>query len=201
MRVADKNKTLILASASRIRKALLDQAKIEFNVIPSTIDEGSYKNDKKTNGPQALSKGLAIKKALDVSTKHQGLVIGADQILEFEGKPHDKATSLEEAKVRLKKLSDKTHFLVGTTVLAEGNKIIWEHQSRIAMKMRNLSEGSIDTYLQKAGAGILSSVGCYEIEGLGITLFEEIRGDFFTVLGLPLLPLLGELRRQKAIST
>ncbi|PHS25061.1 MAG: septum formation protein Maf [Robiginitomaculum sp.] len=192
--------SLVLASASAIRRTILLNAGIVFDVCPSRVDEGSLKEDNKSLNANEMSALLAKEKALQVSSHDDRLILGADQILEFQNRQYDKAGTLKEAKVRLQTLSGKTHDLVGAMVLAQKGSVVWKHQSRAHMHMRSLSETAIDAYLRRAGTGILASVGCYEIEGLGITLFNRIEGDHFSILGLSILPLLAELRRREIAS-
>ena len=194
-----KNQRLILGSNSAIRQSILKNAGVEFQTCPSLVDEDAIKQNNKDKSAQEMSTLLAKQKALCVSKRKSGLVIGGDQILECEGQAFDKVETMDEARARLQLLSGKIHALVGTTVLAQDGKILWEYQSRAQMHMRALSVGEIDHYLEKSGPQILYSVGCYEIEGYGITLFEKIVGDHFAILGLPLLPLLAKLREKDAL--
>lgn len=191
---------IILGSGSAIRQKILRNAGIDFEVRRPKVDEEALKASFDAKTPAQMSAFLARKKALSVSGKTYDLIIGSDQVLEFEGEQYDKVGSIEAAKQRLKTLSGKTHFLVGTTVLAQNGAIVWEHQSRARMQVRLLSSDFIDQYFDKVGAAVLASVGCYEVEGMGITLFDSIEGDFFSILGLPLLPLLQKLRELKAIN-
>jgi nucleoside triphosphate pyrophosphatase len=191
---------LILASASPIRKTLLTNAGIAFETRTTGINEEALKQQVKTKTPAELALYLAKAKALGVKAENADLIIAADQILALGNTGYDKVESLKAAAKRLSLLSGKTHQLIGATVLARGGKIIWAHQSTADLQMRELDQSDIDAYLKRAGPGILNSVGCYEMEGLGVTLFEKIVGDYFSILGLALLPLLHELRRQKAIT-
>jgi nucleoside triphosphate pyrophosphatase len=191
---------LILASASPIRKTLLTNAGLCFETRVTNINEEALKQRVKDKSPSALSLYLAKAKALGVKAEGADLIIAADQILALDNTGYDKAGSLKAAAKRLSLLSGKTHQLIGATVLARGGKIIWAHQSTAELHMRKLDQSAINAYLKRAGPGVLNSVGCYEVEGLGVTLFEKINGDYFSILGLSLLPLLHELRRQKAIT-
>ncbi|MDQ7017728.1 MAG: nucleoside triphosphate pyrophosphatase [Robiginitomaculum sp.] len=200
MSIEEKQKpALVLASASAIRQTILKNAGIVFDVCPSPVDENRLKADNHGLDAKDMSTLLAKEKALQVSAHDDRLILGADQILEFQNRQYDKVNTLEEAKDRLQTLSGQCHDLVGALVLVQEGKTIWQHQSRAHMHMRSLSDAAIDAYLRRAGTGILASVGCYEIEGLGITLFERIEGDHFSILGLSLLPLLKELRRREII--
>ena len=123
-----------------------------------------------------------------------GLIIGADQILECDGVLYDKPGDMEEARANLMTFRGKTHFLVGAGALIENGDMVWSHCGRVALTMRDFSDAFLDAYLAEAGPAILSSVGCYQLEGLGAHLFDAIDGDYFSILGLPLLPLLDGLR-------
>jgi len=197
---AQQTPALVLASASAIRQTILKNAGIAFDIYPSHVDEDHIKAQNSDLGANQMSALLAKEKALQVSNHDDRLILGADQILEFQNRLYDKVSTQKEAKERLQTLSGQRHDLVGALVLAKGGKIVWQYQSRAHMHMRSLSDAAIDAYLRRAGTGILASVGCYEIEGLGITLFERIEGDHFSILGLSLLPLLTELRRREIIS-
>jgi septum formation protein len=200
MGISDHKKMpLILGSNSAIRQTVLKNAGLAFQTCPSLVNEEEIKQKHLGKSAQEMSALLAQQKALCVSKRKTGLVIGGDQILEFEGQSFDKVETMDEAHARLQLLSGKTHALVGTTVLAQEGKILWEFQSRAQMRMRALSTVEIDHYLEKSGPQILYSVGCYEIEGHGITLFDQIKGDHFAILGLPLLPLLAKLREMDVL--
>ncbi len=200
MSIKEKQKpALVLASGSAIRQTILKNAGIPFDVCPSHVDEDRLKVNNHGLDAKDMSTLLAKEKALQVSKQDDRLILGADQILEFQDWQYDKVSTLEEAKDRLQTLSGECHDLVGALVLVKNGKEVWKHQSRAHMHMRSLSDAAIDAYLHRAGAGILASVGCYEIEGLGVTLFDRIEGDHFSILGLSLLPLLSELRRREII--
>lgn len=195
----ESKQPLILASNSAIRKALLTNAGLKFSIDSPHVNEAALKTKAGNLTAQKMSAALAAKKALSIKTGKKTLVIGADQILEYNGQQYDKARSLEEAKNRLQELSGNTHTLVGTTVLAQNGAVIWQQSSFSHMTMHTNSNAFIDDYLSRAGSGVLSSVGCYEIEGPGVSLFAHMKGDYFSILGLALLPLLCELRRLKAL--
>lgn len=191
-------KELILGSGSAIRKKLLLNAGLDFQVIKPLADEDALKqayiNEGLAKTPAQISAYLAKVKAQSVPAGTHDIVIGSDQVLEFEGRHYDKLTDLHAAKKRLALLSGKSHFLVGTSVLAQNGNIIWAYQSRARMRVRTLSQTDIEHYFERAGTQVLASVGCYEVEGMGINLFEAIEGDYFSILGLPVLPLLAQLR-------
>jgi septum formation protein len=188
---------LILASGSEIRATLLRRAGLDIAVIPAPVDEDAVKSAFKADGeaPGDCAVALAELKAKRVSTKHPGaLVIGADQILELDGIWFDKPQDRDEARDHLTALRGRTHRLITAAVVAQNGSRIWHTLDEARLTMRDFSDGFRETYLDRAGPAVLTSVGAYQAEGLGITLFEKIEGDFFTILGLPLLPLLGFLR-------
>jgi septum formation protein len=183
---------LILASASTTRQDMLRRAGVSFDVILPNIDESALK---KTLPSENLALSLAKAKALGVPhTPSASVVIGSDQTLWCNGKYYSKATSLSEAADHLRALSGQRHRLQSAVAVAKNSHIIWSHVEDCHLTMRQLTDADINNYLAQAGDGILSSVGCYQIENLGINLFEKIEGDHFSILGMPLLPLLGFLR-------
>ncbi|MDN5248629.1 MAG: Maf family protein [Alphaproteobacteria bacterium] len=186
---------LILASQSQIRCELLKNAGVEFCAKKSNIDERAF--DEKLSGlavgQQALQ--LAIAKAMDVSKAHpDDYIIGCDQMLEFENKPVHKAKSIVEASIRLTAFSGKSHFLHSAAVLVKSGKVLWQIVKISSLKMRDLTSQDIKSYLQQIDKDTIFSVGCYQIEGLGINLFDAIEGNMFDIMGLPLLELLAILR-------
>ena len=185
---------IILGSSSPSRKKLLKNAGIKFTVkrppLNETIEKRKFRGTK-----EALALYLAEKKALSVKTKPENIVIGADQVLFFGSKIYNKPRSINEAKKHLRQLSDKTHNLVSGTAISKNNKIIWRHQSVSKMKMNKLTNKEIGEYLDKSGKNILNCVGAYNIEGYGSGLFKKIDGDFFSIVGLPLIDLLNAIKR------
>ena len=145
---------------------------------------------------------LATAKARAVfdDEQNEGLIIGADQILECDGVLYDKPRNMDEARRNLLRFRGKSHYLVGAVVLLENGQQVWSHCGRVALTMRDFSEPFLDAYLAQAGEAVLSSVGCYQLEGLGAHLFADIDGDYFSILGLPLLPLLDGLRAHGGLS-
>ncbi len=187
----------ILASQSRARAKVLQQAGIQFQAMPAHIDEHAVKQSGKASGMSAaeVTTVLAAMKAEKISQQHpEALVLGADQILVCGDVWFDKAPDIATAKQQLMLLSGKSHMLLTAVVFYYRGNRIWQHLAVPALTMRVLPVGEIEQYLQKTGSDILESVGCYQIEGLGITLFEAIDGDYFSIMGLPILPVLTYLR-------
>lgn len=189
------HKPLILASLSPFRKSILENAGLEFDVEGAKIDERELEKTLGKITPQELAKKLAMKKAEDVSSRFpDAFVIGCDQTLELEGNALHKVANLEGVRDRLFSLSSKTHYLHSGIALAKAGKADWVGLSTAKMTVRSLSPEFIDYYIDKAGEDVQSSVGAYQVEGLGIQLFDKIDGDYFTIIGLPLLLLLQKLR-------
>jgi len=185
---------IVLASGSASRRALLDKAGVDFEVDPANVDEGALK-DAFTGAPGRLALHLAEAKALAVSRRRGGLVIGADQVLEFDGHAFDKARDAGEARTRLEMLRGRTHWLKGGVAFARDGEIVWRHECACRMVMREVTDAFLDSYMAQAGDILVKGVGGYAFEGLGVQLFEHVDGSFFAVLGLDLLPVLAELRR------
>ncbi len=192
---------IILASSSAIRAAILKGAGVDFEAVSPGIDEGVIKRQAQDRGAglEETAMMLAEAKAVAVSKTHAGTVIGSDQILEFQGQLFDKPADIHEARVRLNQLQGQTHSLINAIAAARDGAVVWRHIDRPQLKMRAMRAAEIDRYLGAAGAEILSSVGAYQVEGLGARLFEDIDGDYFAVLGLSLFPLLGFLRAGGAL--
>jgi septum formation protein len=193
---------IILASASPFRLAMLRNAGIETEANPSRIDERAVEEaiGDAAISPENLAWILAEAKAEEVSERFPGaLVIGSDQTLSLGDEVLHKASDMEEARRRLLKLSGKTHHLNSAVVLARDGKALWGHVSVARMTMRKLDPGFVGRYLSRVGDQVLRSVGVYQIEGEGIQLFDAIDGDHFTIVGMPLLELVAELRRLGAI--
>lgn len=193
---------LVLASGSRFRKAMLDAAGIDNDVIPAEIDERAVEKTLEGTGasPEEVAQILAEAKALDVSEKNPGrLVLGCDQTLSLAGELFHKPADMESARHHLLALSGKTHQLNSAAVLARNGETLWRHVGIANLTMRKLDPAFIGRHLARVGAVALNSVGAYQIEGEGVQLFEKIEGDHFTIVGLPLLPLLRELRAIGAI--
>jgi septum formation protein len=189
---------IILASTSPARIALLTSAGVPFTARAAGIDERAIERPLINAGasPAEIAEALAAAKATsprEIPT--DALVIGADQTLEFEGERWTKPDTIDAARTQLLALSGNTHRLYSAVAVARGGAIVWHHRATAELTMRRLSAGFIDRYLGKVGETALSSVGAYQIEGAGVQLFDRIDGDYFAILGLPLLPLLAFLRQ------
>ncbi|RST88136.1 Maf-like protein [Aquibium carbonis] len=193
---------IILASGSRYRRQLLESAGVDFTVLKPELDERAV--EATLEGTGATSEDVALilaeAKATAVSEARPGaLVIGSDQTLSLGDELFHKPDDMEGARRHLLKLSGKTHLLNSAVVLARNGEAIWRHVSVARMTMRALDPGFIGRHLAEVGDAALTSVGAYQVEGRGIQLFEKIDGDHFTIVGLPLLPLLAKLRDLGAI--
>ena len=195
---------MILASRSAARRAMLQAVGLEVELDPADVDEAAFKGRLLSEGADARSvaQALAGEKALVVSSRRPGeLVLGADQTLEQDGTLYDKAASLDEARARLKMFSGAEHRLHSGAALAQDGQLVWTAADTARLKVRSLSDAFIDGYLTSNAEAALSAVGGYWLEGQGAQLFERIEGDYFTVLGLPLLPLLAELRSRGVMAS
>ena len=194
----DDQRHVILASASEIRAKILRSAGIDFVVMPAEVDELRARKKLADSGCSTEEAAIAIAetKAIDVSHAHEGaFVIGADQLLEHDGNWLSKPHHVGDAARQLRRLTGKNHDLVSAVVVACAGKRVWHGVERARMTMRALPETTLSVYLEGAKEGIGTSVGGYRLEGEGIQLFENIEGDWFTMMGLPLLPLLAFLRK------
>lgn len=187
---------LILASKSAARRSMLTEAGVSFSVQAADVDEDAVKAAHDPADAAGLAVELARVKALAVS-RHDAdaWVLGADQTLSFEGGLVSKAGSLEAARARLTTMRGKGHQLHSGAALARNGQIVWSGVDTATMRVRDFSETFLDAYLAAEGEGLLACVGSYRLEGMGSQLFEAVEGDYFTVLGLPLWPVLAELRR------
>ena len=197
------NTRIMLASKSAIRRQILDGAGLAYTAIDSKLDEDGLKEKLyAAKYPiEDLPAHLALAKALNVKSAPEDIVIGADQIMEMDGQVFDKPKSMAEARARLLDMRGKEHRLIGAVVSVRNGKQIWHHTSTTQLKVRDFSEKFIDTYLKEEGEEILYCVGGYKFEGRGAQLFEYVEGDFFSILGLSLLPLLAHLRDIEMIAS
>lgn len=192
---------LVLASKSTARRAVLEGAGVAFETAVAGVDEHGMKIELLAKGatPREVAEALAEQKAVRISQKRPGLVIGADQTLEFEGGLYDKVGSLAAARERLQLLRGKPHQLHSAVVVASAGAPIWRETVSATLAMRDFSDAFLESYLQHEGEAALGSVGCYRLEGLGAQLFAEIEGDYFSILGLPLMGLLDFLRQHQVL--
>ena len=192
---------ITLASTSKVRADVLAGAGVAFDVTAPGVDEDAVKAGLLAEGvsPRDVADALAELKAVRVSMKRPGLVIGADQTLDLDGQLIDKAGGRAEAKERLLALRGRSHTLHSGVVIARDGSPIWREVKSARLTMRSFSDAFLERYLDREGDAILSSVGCYRLESEGVQLFERIDGDYFTILGLPLLGLLDFLRLHGAL--
>ncbi len=193
---------VILASGSASRRSLLQNAGVEAACIKPNVDEDSakaaFRAENMSVRDQAMR--LAEMKAMKVSLQHEGLAIGGDQMLALGNEAFDKPVDLDGARSHLTKLSGKTHTLETAIVVCENGRPVWRFLARPRLTMRSLSPEYIDAYVDDVGQPLLSTVGAYQLEGLGAQLFTSIEGDYFSILGLPLLPLLDYFRTRGVLS-
>lgn len=191
---------IVLASTSATRQSMLRHAGLTFNAVSPDVDEKALVSANPQWQPAETALRLAEAKAIDVSRHHpDAFVIGADQVLALGrtiyGKPHDR----EHCRTQLLELRGRTHVLLSAVVLAHAGTSVWTHVDEALLTMRQFSDNFLDSYLDAIGDDCTTSVGGYKIEGRGVQLFESISGDHFTILGLPLVPLLGRLREEGLI--
>ncbi|OAF02295.1 septum formation inhibitor Maf [Bradyrhizobium centrolobii] len=192
---------LILASQSGARKMLLANAGLDFQAIAADIDERGVQASSKLSNPREIALLLAREKAKAVSLHHPGAyVIGADQTLALGERLVNKPAGRPQAMAQLRELAGNSHELNSAVAVARDGQVVFEDISVARMTMRQMTEAELSAYLDAAGEAVTSSVGAYQLEGLGIHLFERIDGDHFTILGLPLLPLLAFLRRERLVA-
>jgi septum formation protein len=192
---------LILASQSRARQMLLANAGVDFEAIPADIDERAVQQDSGLAAPGEIASLLANEKARSVSLKKpRRFVVGADQTLALGNRLFSKPAGRAQAAEQLRALAGNSHELHSAVAVARDGKILFADIGVARMTMRRLGDSEIDAYLDQAGAAVTASVGAYQLEGLGVHLFERIDGDHFTILGLPLLSLLAFLRREKLLA-
>jgi len=194
---------LLLASASPFRRRMLEAAGLSFRVAPADIDEDALKQRllQAKSAPPAIAMALARAKAEAISAgSREALVIGADQVLAFGGELFSKPADRAQARAQLLRLRGHSHCLHTAVALAIGGKIVWNRVETATLVMRAFSDAFLARYLDEAGDRVCRTVGAYEIEGLGIQLFERIDGDYFGIIGLPLLALLAELRARGVVA-
>lgn len=187
---------IALASASPVRARLLRAAGVEFQVVATRFEEATAKAEllAARTGAAELAAQLALGKACAASAPGEALVIGADQVLELDGTVLSKAANLGQAREHLCRLRGREHRLYTAAALALNGEPLWTSRISARLVMRGFTDDFLDRYLEEGGEALLGSVGCYHLEGAGAQLFEAIEGDYFAILGLPLIPLLAALR-------
>jgi septum formation protein len=191
---------LILASASASRAGLLHGAGVAFEIMPARIDEDAVKTS--LRDAARVAETLAELKALRISASHpDALVLGADQVLAFGDELVSKSENLAEARALLRRLRGHEHHLIGAAVLAKAGTPVWRQVDRARLWMRDFSDAFLEDYLAREADAALACVGCYRLEGAGAQLFSRIEGDYFSILGLPLIPLLAALREHGVIGS
>lgn len=195
---------LVLASASTARRRMLEAAGVPIDVDPAKVDEAAVKESMLAGGasPADIATALAELKAVQVSRRRPGvLVLGADQVLDCEGRLYDKPATTEAARAQLVSLRGRTHRLISAAVVALDGARIWHHAAEARLTMRAVSDSFLDSYVAAVGAEACASVGAYQIEGRGVQLFGAVQGDQFTIMGLPLLALLAFLRDRGVLAS
>lgn len=190
------SRPLILASTSAIRLQLLQNTGLEVSPTPARVDEDSLRHALEAEGatPRDVADALAEMKAAKIAARHpQALVLGCDQVLDFKGQIFSKPETPDAARDQLSALRGQTHSLLSAAVLYDGGQPIWRHVGQARLTMRSFSDAYLDAYLARNWPEISHSVGGYLLESEGVRLFDRIEGDYFTILGLPLLPLLSYL--------
>ena len=189
---------LILASQSASRRAMLDAAGVAYDAVPAFVDEASLKDElrNQANSARDIADALAEMKAIKVSASHPGaLVLGSDSLVVLaDGTILDKPEDRDAARRHLQAMSHGTHRIISAAVMVENGRPSWRHVDQAKLVVRALSDHFIDHYLDREWPAIAGCVGCFRIEGPGVQLFESIEGDHFTILGMPLIPVLGYLR-------
>lgn len=198
------SRTLLLASASSIRLQILRNAGIDATALPARIDEENIRHGLEAEDakPHEIADALAEMKARKLAEKHpERLVLGCDQVLDFNGKVFGKVETLDQGRAQLKSLRGQKHRLISALVLYDQAKPIWRHASHATLTMRQFSDEYLESYLERNWSNARHSVGVYMLEGEGIRLFSATEGDYFTILGLPVLPLLSYLGTRGFIDT
>jgi len=193
---------LVLASMSPARRMLLTSAGLEFEAMKPDMEETDLKASMTLSDPAARAEMLAHAKAVSLAIRlPDAIVIGADQVLNFNGQAFDKPETIAEARRQLVQLRGREHWLEAAICCARGEDVLWQHLGRARLVMRPFTDMFLSQYLEQLGSDVLTSVGGYKLEGAGIQLFDTIEGEYFTILGLPLLPLLAFLRSQGAVAS
>lgn len=197
----DHSHRLILASKSKSRASVLKAVGLQFEQIGSGVDEDALKDALRAEGATVAKQAdlLAETKALKVSISHSGVVLGCDQMLDLDGVGLDKVSTRQEAADILRRLRGKTHILQSAIVACVDGAPVWRHLSQPRLRVRNFSDAFLEDYLDAIGDAAFESVGCYQVEGRGASLFDRIEGDYFSILGMPLLPLMQWLRDRGTI--
>ena len=193
--------TLILASASATRAKMLRDAGVTVEIVPSGVDEDAIKRTYRAEGRPASDLAIALAEAKAQAVNREGLVLGSDQVLNFNGEVFDKPNDMAAARAQMQSLRGQTHELLSAAVLIRNGETVWQSVGRATLTMRDFTEDFLDTYLAAEGEAVLWTVGGYRIEGIGAQLFERVEGDYFTILGLPLLDVLKALRGKGVITT
>jgi septum formation protein len=185
---------VVLASSSAIRRQMLEQAGLQFIVEPAQVEEAAYKNRLDRSSEIAVT--LAEAKAVSVSQlRPEAMVIGSDSVVSVDGKLFDKPSNREQAADHLRHFSGRQMILTSAVALARGGRVEWSHCDEARLDVRRLSDAFIEEYLEAEWPDVGYCVGVFRLEGRGVQLFDSIQGSYFTILGMPLLPLLGELRK------
>ncbi len=200
---ASPENRLILASKSKSRAGVLRAAGLDFSQIGSGVDEEALKDALRAEGASVARQAdlLAETKALKVSISQRGIVLGCDQMLDLEGQGLDKVDTRDAARDVLKRLRGRTHILQSAIVACIDGAPVWRHLAQPRLRVRNFSDAFLEDYLDAIGDAAFESVGCYQVEGRGALLFDRIEGDYFSILGMPLLPLLQWLRDRGVLAT
>jgi septum formation protein len=192
---------LVLASKSEVRRAVLESAGIPLEIVPADIDERAVETAAGAREPGEIAALLAREKARAVAApRPRRLVLGADQTLALGERVFSKPADASAAREQLKAMRGRTHALHAAIAVVRDGAILFEHREAARLTMRNFSDEFLDAYAAAAGDGLTASVGSYQLERVGVQLFDQIEGDYFTILGLPLLPLLDFLRRERVLA-